>query len=432
MSKKRMRDIPVEKPEKPSKVQYAVAKYLRNNVPTKKTKFLNHQVNYFYANKAVDCLLDSPWATGKDVVFTTRESVVEFLDQLLSFKFFHRAKKIQVTDKDYKPKELKKKKEKELEEKKKKEKELAKKKKETKKEKEKSENEEEEKDKEKEKEKEKEEEEKEKSQDEGEKKEEKEKKKKKAKIKLDMHLEQVFVDGTDAYVWMYDPVPFWYWIVGALCLFGAIAICLFPLWPPTVRKGVYYLSVAAAMFLGFILGLAVIRAIVFFIIWAISFGKHHFWILPNLTEDVGFFASFWPLYKYEYRGDGKSKKKSKKKKKEEEEDEDEDEEEEEKDNERETKSEGEETAEAPDTDVATSKLEGDSDRPVIEEQTAQSESESDNSNSQAFEMVHREELDHSDEHQEETEENEDVKKERKKEEGSKDEQSEEEGKESEE
>ena len=25
-------------------------------------------------------------------------------------------------------------------------------------------------------------------------------------------------------------------------------------------------------------------------------GKHHFWFLPNLTEDVGFFDSFKPLY----------------------------------------------------------------------------------------------------------------------------------------
>jgi hypothetical protein len=25
-----------------------------------------------------------------------------------------------------------------------------------------------------------------------------------------------------------------------------------------------------------------------------------FWIFPNLTEDVGFFESFWPVYVYTY------------------------------------------------------------------------------------------------------------------------------------
>lgn len=33
--------------EKPAKEEYAIAKWLRKNVPTKKTKFLNHNVEYF-------------------------------------------------------------------------------------------------------------------------------------------------------------------------------------------------------------------------------------------------------------------------------------------------------------------------------------------------------------------------------------------------
>ena len=28
-----------------------------------------------------------------------------------------------------------------------------------------------------------------------------------------------------------------------------------------------------------------------------------FWILPNLTKDVGFLKSFWPLYDYTYTGE---------------------------------------------------------------------------------------------------------------------------------
>ena len=44
-----------------------------------------------------------------------------------------------------------------------------------------------------------------------------------------------------------------------------------------------------------------VRLILFCIIWVFTLGKHHFWLLPNLTEDVGFFDSFKPLYKHDLR-----------------------------------------------------------------------------------------------------------------------------------
>ena len=46
-----------------------------------------------------------------------------------------------------------------------------------------------------------------------------------------------------------------------------------------------------------------VRMILFCIVWGITFGKHHFWFLPNLTEDVGFFDSFRPLYKHDIMGE---------------------------------------------------------------------------------------------------------------------------------
>jgi len=118
-----------------------------------------------------------------------------------------------------------------------------------------------------------------------------------------MHLEQRFVDGIDAYVWIYEPTPYYYYFFGFLVVIAVIAVCLFPLWPSSVRQGVYYLSLAAAGFLVFILALAVIRLLVFCVVWCVTLGYHHIWLLPNLTEDVGFLASFWPLYKYDYKGD---------------------------------------------------------------------------------------------------------------------------------
>ena len=45
-----------------------------------------------------------------------------------------------------------------------------------------------------------------------------------------------------------------------------------------------------------------VRYVLFGFIWAITIGKYHFWLLPNLTEDCGFFESFVPLYTYSYFG----------------------------------------------------------------------------------------------------------------------------------
>ncbi|XP_055595608.1 translocation protein SEC62 [Uranotaenia lowii] len=271
--------------EKASKDEYKVAKWLKSNVPTKKTKFLNHNVEYFSAIRAVDALLESKFAKGDNCLMPHRQAAIDFLDEMLHHKFFHRAKKVPVSEQELRGKSKKSA---------------------------------------------------EKEKDKGSAKEDKatdggesshaeggkgdskaaaEKEKRKRKIRLEMHPEQLFVDGHEAYVWLYDPIPMHYWIFGALLVVGAIVICLFPLWPPMLRKGVYYLSIAAAGFLVFILGLAVLRFVIFCLVWILTGGKHHFWLLPNLTEDVGFFASFWPLYDHEYKDGSSDKDKSKKNKK---------------------------------------------------------------------------------------------------------------------
>ena len=123
-----------------------------------------------------------------------------------------------------------------------------------------------------------------------------------------MHLEQLFMDTTDAYVWIYDPTPWYYWVGGGAIVLITIAVCLFPLWPPWMRLGVHYLSIAAAGFLVFIIALGIVKYIIFGILFCLSGGKLKFWIFPNLTEDVGFFESFWPLYDYTYTGKSKKSK----------------------------------------------------------------------------------------------------------------------------
>jgi len=291
--RKEAQDAGPAPPDEASKEEYSIARWMRSNIPVKKTKFLNHTVEYFISGKAIDKLLDSPWAqskkSGEDPLFTTRESVVAYLDLMLRHKFFHRARKIVVPESELKKAKGKKEKDGKKEEptsnepgKKKDEQTIT-----TAAESSQAEGDKNDKES-------------------ASKKPKKEGEKKKRKIRLDMHLQQCVVDGTDAYVWIYEPTPYYYYFFGFLVVVAVIAVCLFPLWPSSVRQGVYYLSLAAAGFLVFILALAVIRLVVFCIIWCITFGRHHLWLLPNLTEDVGFFASFWPLYKYEYNGGDKS------------------------------------------------------------------------------------------------------------------------------
>ncbi|XP_038147842.1 translocation protein SEC62, partial [Cyprinodon tularosa] len=242
------------------------------------------------ASKAVECLLDSKWAKakkGEEALFTTRESVVDYCNRLLKKQFFHRALKV-----------MKKKPEKD-----------AKKEKEKEKTKSDGSKEEEKKGKEKEKKKESEsvETKKEKSDDSpGTPKKKKEVKK---KFKLEPHEDQLFLDGNEVYVWIYDPVHFKTFAMGLILVIAVIAATLFPLWPAEMRVGVYYLSVAAGCFVASILLLAVARCILFLIIWLVTGGRHHFWFLPNLTADVGFIDSFRPLYTHEYKGPRTSDKK---------------------------------------------------------------------------------------------------------------------------
>jgi translocation protein SEC62 len=120
---------------------------------------------------------------------------------------------------------------------------------------------------------------------------------KKKKFKFEFHDEQTFIDSpNEFYVWIYSPTTIKQYIMGALLVIGCIGVCLFPLWPAEVRTGVYYLSLVLASLLGLLLSLAVIKYIIFAGVWLLTMGKIKFWLLPNLTEDVGFLESFIPLY----------------------------------------------------------------------------------------------------------------------------------------
>ena len=41
-----------------------------------------------------------------------------------------------------------------------------------------------------------------------------------------------------------------------------------------------------------------VRYIIYGMVWLATMGKLHFWLLPNLTAECGFFESFVPAYEY--------------------------------------------------------------------------------------------------------------------------------------
>jgi len=313
-----------------TKEEYAVAKFLRSKVPTKTTTLCGMKVDYFVGSKAVDALLASHWGEKckkkASKLFESREDAVAYCQQLLDKKeLFHRAKKIVQNKKDEEDdhppledaKSRRRNKKKEGREAETSEAESSKKKKPSKIESATEEplTEEDVSSK----------------KSSGKKKRDKEeesladeaagdgtpvpKEKKKKRIKLDMHEDQTFVDGNEAYVWIYDPLRPTTFLFGLAVVVGAIAVCLFPLWPEWMRVGAYYLSLVAAGLLGVILALSIFRYILYAFLWLATFGKVQFFLLPNLTEDVGFFESFVPVYELETHWGNETDESDKKKKK---------------------------------------------------------------------------------------------------------------------
>ena len=65
-----------------------------------------------------------------------------------------------------------------------------------------------------------------------------------------------------------------------------LAGVMFPLWPSSMRVGVWYLSIGLLGLIGAFFGLAIVRLI----IWCVTTVTMSpaIWIFPNLFEDVGF------------------------------------------------------------------------------------------------------------------------------------------------
>ena len=93
-----------------------------------------------------------------------------------------------------------------------------------------------------------------------------------------MHLDQIFVDAGDAYVWLYDPIPWYYWIAGGLIVISIIILCLFPLWPRKLRRGTHWMIWLASCFMVVVMCIGVIKYILYWALYLLS-GTNHSSIL---------------------------------------------------------------------------------------------------------------------------------------------------------
>ncbi|KAH9973857.1 translocation protein Sec62-domain-containing protein [Lactifluus volemus] len=117
---------------------------------------------------------------------------------------------------------------------------------------------------------------------------------------------QVF-NPDEYYAWFYEGSQWTNYVGGIAMVALTLAGVMFPLWPPILRQGVWYLLMALLGLIGLLLVIAVIR-LIFYIITVIV-ASPGIWIFPRLFADVGFVDSFIPLWEWDL-----PKKKSKKKK----------------------------------------------------------------------------------------------------------------------
>lgn len=110
------------------------------------------------------------------------------------------------------------------------------------------------------------------------------------------------------YMWIWEGSQLKLYIGALLLVLTVFAAVLFPLWPVTLRLGVWYLSVGVLGLLGVFFAIAIIR-LIFYIITIIILPRG-IWIFPNLFEDVGVVESFIPFWAWDEPTSGKNKKKA--------------------------------------------------------------------------------------------------------------------------
>lgn len=113
---------------------------------------------------------------------------------------------------------------------------------------------------------------------------------------LQINQMQVF-QPDQYYAWFYEGSQIMTYVGAAAMLFVMLAGVMFPLWPPIMRLGVWYISIGVLGLIGLFFAIAVVR-LIFYII-TIIVASPGIWIFPKLFADVGF-VSCAPSYSVQY------------------------------------------------------------------------------------------------------------------------------------
>ena len=102
---------------------------------------------------------------------------------------------------------------------------------------------------------------------------------------LNFSQQQMFTaDGH--FAWFYEGSQWTTYVGGVAMVAIMLAGVMFPLWPSTLRLGVWYLSILVLALIGVFFGIAVVR-LIFYIITVVA-APPGIWIFPQLFADVGF------------------------------------------------------------------------------------------------------------------------------------------------
>ena len=110
---------------------------------------------------------------------------------------------------------------------------------------------------------------------------------------LDFSKQQTF--GPDGYfAWFYEGSQWTTYVGGVAMVAIMLAGVMFPLWPTTLRLGVWYLSILVLALIGVFFGIAIIR-LIFYIVTMVA-TPPGIWIFPQLFADVGFVSADFSTY----------------------------------------------------------------------------------------------------------------------------------------
>ena len=79
------------------------------------------------------------------------------------------------------------------------------------------------------------------------------------------------------------------YIGGAGMVLVILAGVMFPLWPPIMRLGAYYVSLAMMGFIALFFAIAIVRLV--FWVGSLVFAPPGIWVFPQLFADVGFVSA---------------------------------------------------------------------------------------------------------------------------------------------